>query len=256
MELQGDIKDAHMTLWLRAAVSYGPALSVDHLQTSERIRTIPLLDKSLPTAYDLESIRPGSRVFVDPAVPDGAFAGCEKFFYKWQQITGRGRYVANVREYLWPAKRYTDDNRLARMTLKLRGWWADALNTKEWSSDEYHMSRMIHLDETLKLFVRTCSVFCSEDRKKEVLFSLLPTTKERRENTRYKWGLWFQALRGIAEGCKMTPSMTNEFESAFRRVTAILTNGGYLQHFLGELEFPDYALFRTRLCGMGLLETD
>jgi len=39
-----------MTLWLRAAISRGRNLRVEHLVTSERIRTIPLLDTSLPTA--------------------------------------------------------------------------------------------------------------------------------------------------------------------------------------------------------------
>lgn len=246
-----------MTLWLRAAISHGTCLKVDHLQTSDRIRTIPLLDTSLPTAYQLESIRRGSRVFVDPDIPDAAFEECAKLFFKWQQITGRGQYVANVREYFWPAKRYYDNgDRLARITLRLNQWWSDELKKRVWPKDDYYDSRMIHLDETLKLFVRTCPVFCSEEQRKKVLFSLLPKTEDHGVNIQYEWGVWFQALRGIVEGGEMSRSTTGEFESAFNRVKAILTKNRYFEHFLGELEFPDYASFRRGLCAMGLHESD
>jgi len=248
-----------MTLWLRAAISHGTGLRVEHLQTSERIRTIPLIDTSLPTAYQLESIRKGSRVFVDPNIPDAAFAGCEKLFVKWQSITGHGNYAANVREYLWPAKHYEGDdvdNRLGRKMLKLNEWWGEELHMKEWSPEEYKKSRIHHIDETLKLFVRTCSIFCSDDGKKAVLFALLPTIKEHHDDIHFKWGLWFQALRGIVEGCEMNQSTTREVKAVFEIVKSVLSNNNYFRHFVSELKLPDYAPFRTKLCEMGLLETD
>lgn len=242
-----------MVLWLRAGISYGTALSVDHLQTSVRVRTSPIIDTSLPTAYHLESIRPGSRVYVDSAIPDDAFVDFGKLFFKWKNITGHGFPVPNVREYLWPAKRYKIDSQ-ARMTQRLNQWWADELKKQEWRKEEYYGNKMIHLDETLKLFVRTCSIFCSESQKREILFSLLPNSEESYGNIRFKWGVWFQALRGIAECCEMTPPTNREFISAFGRVKAILKKNQFFEHFLGELAYPDYAPFKNKLCEMGLDE--
>jgi hypothetical protein len=251
IEMQSDDGDKQMTLALRAAISYGKVLVVDHLQNSERIRTIPFLDTSLPMAYRLESIRKGSRVFVDPAIPDEEFRDCQDLFIKWQQITGRGIHVPNVREYLWPAKSHCDGDRLAKTTLKVNGWWIEALSRKQWSSDDYHEST-IHLDETLKLFIRTASRFCTEQHKRDVLFSLLPKSKARQTNICYKWGVWFQALRGIIENCDMNVDTVQEVEMVFEIVKTILSNAGYLEHFMSELEFPDYARFRSALSDLGL----
>ena len=60
-------------LWLRAAISYGKVIESSHLHNNNRVRTIPFLDTSLPTAYALESIRPGSRIFVDPKINSESF---------------------------------------------------------------------------------------------------------------------------------------------------------------------------------------
>ncbi len=255
MELQGDSRNEQLSLFLRAAISYGKVLLVDHLQNSERIRTIPFLDTSLPTAYKLESIRKGSRVFVDPAIHDEEFRDCEALFFKWQQITGHGAHAPSVREYLWPAKSHPDSGRLARTTLKVHGWWSKALSRKEWSREDYHESGMLHLDETLKLFIRTSSLFCTDDDKREVLFSLLPKSEARPANTRYKWGVWFQALRGIIENCPMTPYTIQGVETGFEIMKKQLSKGGFLEHFMSELEFPDYALFKNALCRLGLLNS-
>ena len=259
LELHDVSGNDDMTLWLRAAISHGTVLGVEHLKTSDHIRTIPLLDTSLPAAYHLESIRKGSRVFVDPGIPDGSFAECETLFFKWQQITGHGDYAANVREYLWPAKHYEGndlDNRLVRKTLKLNEWWAGELKSREWTPEDYKKSGIIQVDETLKLFVRTCSSFCSNDRKKEVLFSLLPTTEEPHDDVHFKWGLWFQALRGIVEGCDLDQPTTLEVKTVFEIVRSILVANDYFRHFVSELKLPDYAPFRTKLCEMRLVESD
>lgn len=255
LELQSGSNNNQMTLWLRAAISYGRVLSVDHLQNSERIRTIPFLDTSLPTAYKLESLRKGSRVFVDPEIPDDEFQAHPDVFVKWQQITGHGLHVPNIGEYLWPARSHRDSEYLAQMTLKMNGWWSEALRKREWPRDEYYEG-MIHFDETLKLFIRTMAVFCSEDRKREVLLALLPRSKARQKNIRYKWGVWFQVLRGIVEHCEMTVSTAREVETIFGIVKALLSDGGYLEHFMSELEFPDYTPFRSALCRLGLHEIE
>ena len=256
VDLRGDGQSDEMTLWLRAAISHGTNLKVEHLQTSDRIRTIPLIDTSLPTAYELESIRKGSRVFVDPSILDESFLSVENFFLKWKQITGRGHYVSSIREFLWPALHYKESGRLKQVTLKLNNWWSKELNKQKWSKDDYYKGIMIHLDETLKLFIRTCSVFCCEEDIRLALFSLLPANDVQavRVNIQYEWGVWFQALRGIVENCDLNYSTAEQFESAFINVKTILTNNRYYEHFIGELDYPDYALFKSRLCSMSLID--
>jgi hypothetical protein len=251
IELQEESKDASLVLWLRAGISYGKALYVDHLQNDGRIRTIPFLDTSLPKAYELESIRKGSRIFVDPVIGDDRFRDHKKWFSRWKQITGHGEYLKNVAECMWPAILYGDRDRLIRMTLKLHRWWSKELSRKEWSRDEYYQG-MIHLDETTKLFIRTSSAFCPHDSKKYLLHSLLPKSKTRHKNIRFAWGMWFQALKGLVEDCEGSVSDTREVEKLFGIVQSIVSKGGFLQHFLQELEYPDYARFRSVLCRLGL----
>jgi hypothetical protein len=251
IELLGERKDASLTLWLRAAISSGKVMHVEHLQNSNRIRTIPFLDTSLPTAYNLESIRKGSRIFVDPAIPDDEFSECRNLFFRWHQITGHGDYVPNVTECLWPAIAYGNSEQLAQITVKIHGWWKDAVSEKEWSKEVYY-ERLLHLDETVKLFIRTSSMFCYDDCKRELLFSLLPKPGARQKNIRYEWGMWFQAIKGLVEDCEANPSNAQDVVTAFRIVEGILRKGGYLEHFMKELNFPDYAAFRRTLCGLGL----
>ena len=251
IELLGDSSDASLRLWLRAAISYGKVMQVDHLQNSDRIRTIPFLDRSLPQAYDLESIRKGSRIFVDPAIRDDEFREHKNVFFRWREITGHGSYAANVTECLWPAIAYANSgNRLAEMTLKLHGWWSGALSKKEWSRDEYYES-LIHLDETVKLFIRTSSAFCSDDCKRNLLLSLLPKAKARHKNIRYEWGMWFQVVKGLVESCEADLSNTHEVVMALENIKEILSKGVYLQHFMEELKFPDYTGFRSTLGRLG-----
>src|SRR5581483_8261890 len=194
IELLGEGEDMSLELWMRAAISVGSVIHVDHLKNSERIRTIPFLDTSLPTVYKLEGLRKGSRVFIDPAIRDHAFEERKNTFFRWQQITGHGEFIANVTEFLWPAIAYSDEGRLARITQKLHHWWSESLNAKEWPKPEY-FERMLHLDETVKLFIRASSLFCFGNCKTNLLFSFLPKHKGRRRNLTYQWGLWFQAMR-------------------------------------------------------------
>jgi hypothetical protein len=251
IELMGDRSDASLTLWLRAAISSGAVTHVDHIVNSERIRTIPFLDTSLPTAYKLEAIRKGSRIFIDPSIPDEEFREHKNLFFRWRQITGRGLHRANVTEFLWPAIMYDNEERLAQMTLKVHGWWSEAMGRKEWSGDVY-FDRLHHLDETVKLFIRTSSMFCAGDCRRAVLFSLLPKTVAHHKNARYEWGVWFQAMKGLVEGCEADSLNANEVVAAFGILKEVLIKSVYLEHFMNELNFPDYAEFRSTLCRLGL----
>lgn len=241
--------DDSLTLWLRAGVSLGEILYVDHLQNGRRIRTIPFLDTSLPKAYRLESIRKGSRIFVDPDIQFDDFGECAKWFYRWHHITGHGDYVKDIGECLWPAITWNSEERLARMTQILHKRWSDALREKPWEKDEY-FDRLLHLDETVKLFVRTASRFCTGNLRHELLFSFLPDANNHYQSARYEWGLWFQALRGLVDDSNS--DATGQVIKAFQIVTDILRKEELLQHFTKELDYPDYLAFRDGLVSLGL----
>jgi len=226
-------------------------MHVDHLQNSRRIRTIPFLDTSLPTAYDLESIRKGSRVFVDPSITDAMFGEQARLFYRWRQITGHGEYGHNVSEYLWPAMAYDDEIRLANITRTLHKSWRQALSKKQWAKEDY-FERVLHMDETVKLFIRTSSRFCTGDRRRDLLFSLLPDVGGDMRNATYEWGVWFQAMKALVEGCDPRSVLADDIRAAFETVKEALRKSGYLQHFMNELEYPDYAGFRDGLCALDL----
>lgn len=251
LEMPNEHEDPSLTLWLRAAVSTGKAMHVDHLQNNRRVRTIPFLDTSLPTAYDLEGIRKGSRVFVDPHIQDAEFDEHATMFQRWKQITGHGGYAHNVAEYLWPAMVYESETDLANRTRMLHASWKRALSTRKWSKDKY-FDHMLHLDETVKLFLRTSSRLCAGDCRRHLLVEVLPDTNSPRRNVVYEWGVWFQAMRGLVENCKDEPSLAVDVQKTFPVMKAVLERAGYLQHFLKELDYPDYAAFRAGLCSLDL----
>ena len=255
LELQNKTGDDDLRIWLRAAISHGSVLEVAHLQQSERVRTIPLLDTSLPVAYHLESVRKGSRVFVDPKMKDTAFSGYEKYFFKWKQITGLGHPVAGVREFLWPAMRYGSEN-LAKKTLEFHGGWSRELRRRRpWAKDDYNYGGMLHFDETLKLFIRTCALFCSDSQNRRVMLSILPKSRqERHANIEYEWGVWFQALRGVLVGCKLDSSTRRDLGVAFVRARCVMQSERYFGNFIGELDQPDYTGFKRGLVALGLIQ--
>lgn len=250
MELMAeDDSDDSLALWLRAGVSLGTILHVDHLTNGRRIRTIPFLDTSLPKAYELESIRHGSRIFLDPTIPLDDFGQHTNWFYRWRQITGHGDYIKDVGECLWPAIAYDTDTQLAQMTQLLHKRWTTALRRKLWKKEKY-FERLLHLDETVKLFVRASSRFCTASRKHELLLSFLPEGKHHGKNAHYEWGLWFQAIRGLLDD--PCDRISSQVAAAVQNVTDILRKEQLLQHFTKELDFPDYLGFRQALKSLDL----
>lgn len=264
LDFQEYDEDSQMNLWLRAAISYGEIMESSHLYNNNRVRSIPFLDTSLPDVYALESIRPGSRIFIDPKISAESFGAYQQYFLKWEQITGRmyGNHLPNVGEFLWPAKINIDCTRLANKTLELYSKWKKLLNEKSWDKKEYHDS-LIHLDETLKLFIRTCSVFCPGNLKNDVFYSLLPKTEYDIVDVQYEWGIWFQAIKGIIDNIELDNLEKQKIESSFKIVKNILignssttnsnkSNNHYFTNFIGELAFPDYASFKDKFYQIGL----
>jgi hypothetical protein len=251
LDFQEDNINSQINLWLRAAISYGEIMESSRFHNDKRIRTIPFLDTSLPYVYELESIRPGGRIFLDPKISVSNFGNYQKYFIKWQQITGRGKHIADVGEFLWPASIQSDNDRLAKKTMELNIRWINCLREKHWTKVEYNDS-LIHLDETLKLFIRTCSVFCNKNQKNDVLFTPLPKDEDSVVDFQYEWGSWFQALKGIIENNDISDSGNLKIISSFKIIKNILKKNFYFQNFLGELDYPDYNLFKQKFYQIGL----
>lgn len=251
LELLGNRDDALLSLWLRAAISWGEVIYQDHLHNGPRIRTIPILDTSLPKAYHLESLRKGSRIFIDPAISVATFLEQEEILIKWAQITGHGEHVPNVTEFLWPAMVYRDSTRLAQMTRMLHLWWTEALKTRSWEREDYH-ERMLQIDETVKLFIRAASKVLPRDCKNDLLFSLLPASDAGLRNVNYEWGMWFQAMKGLVEELTEGDLGNEKTFWSFRNIIALLRKSVYWEHFTAELNYPDYAEFKSKLADFGL----
>jgi hypothetical protein len=240
-----------MNLWVRAAISHGRELNVDWLKNSERVRTIPFLDTSLPIAYGLESLRSGSRVFVDPSIRTEAYGESARWFFRWSQITGIGDRLADVGEFLWPGYRPEQAARLCKLIARLSGTWSEVLEQKEWDPEDYKKA-VLHIDETIKLLIRASTVCAAPADARPTMLSLLPDEAKGCNNLRFRWGMWFQALRCLVEQGQFDDACRNDIESAFVRLRAILQAGDFWEHFTSELKEPDYRPFRDGLAMLGL----
>jgi hypothetical protein len=252
IDLMEDKDDEILRLWLRAGISHGIVLTVDHLQNSDRVRTLPFLDPSLPKAYKLESIRKGSRIFIDPAISDKEFEKHKGRLIRWRQITGHGGPVENAGECLWPAIAY-GENQLIEATYTLYQRWLIPLEKRTWSRDDYINSVLYHVDETLKLFIRSVCLSSPRQKKNSLLKSFLPSSSAKQTNIRFKWGFWFQVLKGLAEDLDSSTTESEEFIRVFKTVEEVIRLGGFLRHFTKELDCIDYARFRDILFGLGLV---
>lgn len=240
-------------IWLRGAISYGTILESSLLKDTnhKRLEVISLLDTSLPRAYKYESIRAGSRIFIDPNINGDSFGSSQEYFLKWKKITGHGEEVKNIGEFLWPAIIY-NKSQLSSTTMKLYKRWKTLLKSKDWNDYDYQKSIMRQLDETVKLLIRASSKFCSEIQKRTLLFSLLPKSRTNFINVRYEWGFWFQIVKGVIEDCEMTDSLKQDVKCTFKIVKSILDENDFWLHFLGELKHPDYQSFKKKFNKMGL----
>jgi hypothetical protein len=232
---------------LRGAISYGEEAKTAVIKNSARVTAIPMLDDSLPRATALEKIRNGSRVFLDENVLPALTQDHENCLLRWKNITGKGDPKANVTELLWPCVAYEGQRELLDRAEQLRTEWLTLFRTKEWDADEYGKGLMIQLDETLKLFIRSLARSDGEEGTKEYLMSILPQTVEEKIDVKFEWGMWFQALKALSEWKKGADSIDFQVKKRLALVKEILSQESFWEHFLTELEKPDYAAFKERV---------
>lgn len=235
---------------LRGAISYGEEAETSVIKNSSRVMAIPMLDDSLPRATALEKIRKGSRIFLDENVPQALTHEHEGSLLRWKHITGKGDPKANVGEFLWPCVAYESHEALLQSTERVRTQWLTLLRAKEWDPSEYGQGLMIQLDETLKLFIRSLARCDGEDKVRDYLLSILPKTVSDQSDVKFEWGLWFQVLKVLCEWPAQPGRIDVEVKENLARVREILTQETYWEHFLTELEKPDYAGFKNRVAAL------
>ncbi|MFV2044864.1 MAG: hypothetical protein ACC700_16720 [Anaerolineales bacterium] len=233
---------------LRGAISHGNVAESTVLVPSDRVSSVPLLDRSLATAYELEGVRKGSRIFLDPKMSiDRLSTSLKTCIINWQSIPGRGRPQSSVHEFLWPALVYLQDAQgLARLTIETNKVWLRFLRSRDWSIPEYDKV-LLDFDETLKLCIRSCSVISDSASWVEALMSLLPANSSSVTDVRFEWGVWFQIMKALQEGIAHDSEFALEVAAAIRRTIAILKQVNFWDTFLIELKMPDYESFRRRL---------
>lgn len=239
---------------LRGAIAYGEGVTTSVTANSSRIMVIPLLDTSLVKATTLEKIRPGSRVYLDQDSAREAAITHEHHLYHWQQITGKGPYFGRATEFLWPSVAYDTCRELVQSAERIWGKWLSLLGSRKWA-DDYAEGLMIQLDETLKVLIR--SVPHREDKleARDFLLKILPESEADKTDAAFAWGMWFQVFKALIE-CLPQQETDWELVKRLEIVKGILsrTDGPnkelLWEHFLGELEKPDYAAFRKSVSSL------
>jgi hypothetical protein len=233
---------------MRGAISNGSPEASIVLKPSARVITIPILDESFPKAYKLEGLRKGSRIFLDPGLPEVKIGSELKKLssIKWISITGHGQPLKGVGEFLWPlfSSRNTASE-LSRTLIKINKIWLKLLRSKEWAIDEYDNS-LLHLDETMKLFIRSLALLPTTAYIQNIIFSLLPEKKSSLINVKFEWGTWFQVLKVIVEAKTCFISLP-KLKSKIKLIKNIMKEDFYGDSFLTELEKPDYLNFKNKL---------
>lgn len=229
---------------LRGGVSRGPEIRSGYLRPSAGVSVIPFFDGSLAFAYEVESLRRGSRIYISPEIDKEQLDGLAKYIFLWSNITGAGVPAADAREFLWPAFAYaTDPCELARIILESMRFWREALKTAPLDGNHYRTT-LYHFDETLKVMIRSVLAFEHGDGMSSLadsLFDLLPSEEDTMEDCsiRYLWGVWFQVLFVLE---------TLGFLSIDNKHVAFtvkeLRRRAYWDKFIAEAEYEDYAILR------------
>lgn len=240
----------HDTALLRAAICYGTTAQSNTLSNSSRVTVIPMLDDSLPRAYKLEGIRRGSRVFVDLRAAEELAADCRDLHH-WRFITGRGDPRPDIFEFFWPRGAYESDQDLLAATERVRRFWLGRLKSAGWGL-EYEDGVMPHLDETLKLFVRSLAAKAEDDTVCRYLFDMLPASEDEIVDVKFEWGVWFQSLKALWECTPIRDRMRSELMKRSQSVREFVEKREYWAHFRTELEMPDYSGFKDLWVSAGL----
>jgi hypothetical protein len=244
---------------LRGGLSFGEVLASESITSEMNIEVASIFDTSLALAYRLEQIRKGSRIFMSNEAYSAAVKSGITTCQSWQSVTGIGPAISPAFEFLWPAGLFQPEDQFTEYLLALFATWRRLFTAvSEWSLDQYNKS-LYHLDETIKLFIRSTihAPECCAAKTWSALLELLPTSSPELASldARFTWGTWFQALWKLLElRDKYTwLAPATDVRDIVRSNMDIVRACNHFPTFFSELQNPDYGWFRTRLKELTIL---
>lgn len=226
---------------LRGGISGGVELRSGYLPSTPGVHVIPFYDGSLAFAYELESVRRGSRLFMSRELAEHS-GSYQKYRFDWQSMPGFGKPAEGIHEILWPAVVHGGDlSGLSQLLYDCFEFWRNALTTEPSIGPDEYRSTLYHLDETLKCIARSFMCFGDAPNVGMPLLRLLPTSDDRMEdcNIRFVWGIWFQVILVL---CKL--GIADRYSSQVRFALNELKRRDYYDKFVAETDYPDYQIMK------------
>jgi len=244
---------------LRGGIAYGEVLTSRSLSSSNHVDVAEIFDTSLALAFDLETLRKGSRIFLCEdtyAEATRTSIGC---CHKWKAVTGIGSPLSPAFEFYWPTALFQPEGQFREYFDMLCTVWYRLFTAHKstWEVPEYDSS-LYQLDETIKLCIRSAAFAPREQARGiwDLLLAHLPT--ERSELTsldfRFTWGTWFQilwVLLVMSEKYSFLPTAA-PLRDLIDGNLRIIEGLNYIATFRHELENPDYSWFRGKLAMLKL----
>jgi hypothetical protein len=245
---------------LRGGIAHGEALISRSLSSGNHVDVAEIFDTSLSLAFDLETLRKGSRVFLCEDTYAEATRASTSCCHRWEAVTGIGSPISPAFEFYWPAALFEPEGQFREYFDMLCAVWYRLFTAKKntWEVPEYD-SALYQLDETIKLCIRSATFAPHAQARAmwDLLVGYLPT--ERPElaslDARFTWGTWFQILWVVLlmkekHSFLPTKALLRDLINRNLRIVADLDHMATFRH---ELENPDYGWFREKLAGLDLL---
>ncbi|MGI0034596.1 MAG: hypothetical protein ACRD98_01830 [Nitrososphaera sp.] len=243
------MSDFPQYILLRGGISYGTAMEAKGLRASPRVQVLNILDDSMPKAYYLESLRQGSRLFLDHEIP---YRNNEvaRLIVPWEAIPGVGNPALSfTREYHWPGA--AAECPIATILPALHASWLRFLNKADPLEIRGYDEALLHLDETVKLLIRCCPLVANRNSYVETLLRLLPNNQSEVTAIEFEWGVWFQAIRALLQIVPAdTSKQSKKIHRCIQQMKQILcdtANMHYWSIFVAELIKPDYMDLKNNL---------
>jgi hypothetical protein len=241
---------------LRGGIAYGEVLTSHSLASGNHVDVADIFDTSLAMAFELETLRKGSRIFLCEDTHAEATKTMINCCHKWHSVTGIGSPVSPAFEFLWPTALFEPEGRFGEyFDMLCTVWYRLFTAKKDWEIPEYDTA-LYQLDETIKLCIRSAARAPRRQARAtwDRLVSYLPT--ERRElaalDVRFTWGTWFQILWALLLLKEQHPFLPTQasLRDLIGRNLRIVADLDYIATFQHELENRDYAWFRKKTRGI------
>jgi hypothetical protein len=143
---------------LRGGIAHGEALISRSLSSGNHVDVAEIFDTSLALAFELETLRKGSRIFLCADTYGEAISASAGFCHRWEAVTGIGSPVSPAFEFYWPTMLFETEGRFREYFDMLCAVWYRLFTDHKttWEVPEYD-SALYQLDETIKVCIRSAA---------------------------------------------------------------------------------------------------